>query len=68
MIATRQQPECGHKLLAECPLTVEDWNDVFTAYLGFRYQCLLISERAHSRRALTDRNDNPDSRALGPGH
>lgn len=50
MIATRQQPDCGHKMLRECPLTTEDWNDVFTAWLGFRYQCLLISERAHARK------------------
>lgn len=66
MIATRRQPDCGHKQLIECPLTVEDWHDVFTAYLGFRYQCLLISERAHSRRAPSDAADTDQPRALRP--
>ena len=49
MIATKERPDCGHKLLMECPLTSDDWAEVFNAWLAFRFHCLLISERAHER-------------------
>jgi hypothetical protein len=47
-IATRQRPECGHKLLVECPLNARDWEAVFFAYCGFMMTCRLISEAAHA--------------------
>ena len=47
----KQRPECGHKLLMECPLTSDDWAEVMNAWLAFRFHCLLISERAHERLA-----------------
>lgn len=56
-IARRRQPDCGHKRLAECPLTVEDWNTVFLAWLGFRQTCLLVSEQAHERAAAKENAD-----------
>lgn len=50
-IPTRPRPHCGHARLAECPLTSDDWSEVFTAFLAFRFVCAVIAERAHDREA-----------------
>jgi hypothetical protein len=48
-VRRREPPDCGHRLLAECPLTVDDWEEVFHAWLAFRLVCRLVSDRAHTR-------------------
>lgn len=48
---SKLRPDCGHKLLQECPLTVADWEIVFFAMLGFRETCRLVSDKAHERAA-----------------
>lgn len=49
MGARRPLPDCGHRYLVECPLTMEDWRAVFFAYLGFLHTCRMISDAAHER-------------------
>lgn len=61
-IARRPRPDCGHKLLMECPLTTADWGEVLNAYAAFMFQCRLISEQAHARASETRKlidNDVP---------
>lgn len=58
-VATRERPDCGHKALTECPLTAADWEQVFEAWVAFKTQCRMISDRAHARR------DRADARRLG---
>lgn len=48
-VAIKPRPHCGHGLLMECPLNTRDWEEVFNAWLAFRFQCVQISERAHDR-------------------
>lgn len=50
--ATRPLPACGHRRLVECPLTVDDWAEVYRAWLAFRWLCLLVAERAHEREGV----------------
>ena len=52
-IARHARPPCGHQKLVECPLSVDDWNVVFLAYLGFLQTCRLVSEQAHARHNAT---------------
>ena len=45
----RPRPECGHTRLVQCGLTVDDWAEVYRAWLGFLHTCRLIAARAHAR-------------------
>lgn len=54
------RPSCGHKRLQECPLSVDDWGEVYNALLGFLFTCRLVAERAHARTALNDGQGGSD--------
>lgn len=51
MSGSRSLPACGHRRLAECPLSADDWRSVWVAYLGFLHTCCVIAEAAHEREA-----------------
>lgn len=48
-----ERPDCGHRHLVECPLTVEDWRVVWMAMLGFLETCRRVSAQAHARADKT---------------
>jgi hypothetical protein len=61
------RPSCGHRALAECPLSSEDWRVVYLAWLGFLATCRIVAEQAHARTEPRGRAMSASQRAMWGG-